>query len=117
MPELIDNNDLDWVEAAGNLTGSRKTSDNVLKQWTRAEAWAITSTTRDSDGVVTSAGITWPDGVTGTYTLTTKNGAWLCADAFTVTHVVGAVTRTVTQAAVTRNSAGEITVLPALTVA
>lgn len=98
----------------GVFGGSRVTTQ-TLKMWTEGEAYEATSITRDSDGVVTTATVAWPDGSAGTFTTTTKNTTWLAVDAFTVTHTDSG--KTVTQAAVTRNSAGEVTTKPALTVA
>lgn len=58
----------------------------------------------------------WPDGTTGMYTATTVSSAFPGAvDAYTVTYL-GAATKTVTQAAVTRNSVGAVTAQPALVV-
>lgn len=86
-----------------------------LAEWTEGEDYESTSITRDSDGVVTTATVKWPDGSAGTFTTTTKNTTWLCVDAFTISHTDSSLT--VTQSEVTRNSAGEITTKPALTVA
>lgn len=72
--------------------------------------------TLNADNVVTSSPVTWPDGVTGTFTATSVNATFKCVDAYTVTYA-GTTTKTVTQAAVTRNAEGEITTRPALTVA
>jgi hypothetical protein len=58
--------------------------------------------------------VTWPDGSGGTYTRTAKNATWLTVDAYTITHTVSG--KTVTQAAVTRDSSGFVTVTPALTI-
>lgn len=89
--------------------------NDELKAWTNSGAFAITSATRDSDGVITTATVAWPDGSAGTFTRTTKNAIWLVIDAYTVTH--SASGKTVTQAAVTRDSNGNITAQPSLTVA
>ncbi len=85
----------------------------LLLQWTLTEAWAGTFT-RDSDDVITTASITWPDGAGGTFTTVTKNSTYLAVDAFTATHNVSGLT--VTQAAMTRNSNGSVTVRPLPTV-
>lgn len=85
-----------------------------LIEWTLAECWTGTFT-RNSDNVVTSASVTWPDGSGGTFTATTINSTFNAIDAFTVTHSVSGLT--VTQAAVTRNSDGAVTVRPLPTVA
>lgn len=74
--------------------------------------------TRNSDGAVTSAGVVWPDGKTGTYTATTLSTAFPgSVDAYTVTWA-GPPSKTVTQPAVTRDATtGAVTTRPAMTVA
>jgi hypothetical protein len=75
--------------------------------------------TRDpTTGAATSAAVVWPDGSTGTYTATVLSSTFPGAvDAYTVTYV-GAVTKTVTQTTVTRDSTtGAVTNRPAMTVA
>lgn len=76
------------------------------------------SITRDSNGAATTAAVVWPDGATGVYTATTVSTAFPGAvDAYSITHVLGGVTLTVTQAAVTRDSSGAVINRPAITVA
>lgn len=74
--------------------------------------------TRDANGAATSASVVWPDGATGTYTATTVSTAFPGAvDAYTITHVLGGVTKTYTQPTVTRDSSlGAVTVRPTITV-
>lgn len=88
--------------------------DAQLIAWTLAEMWAGTFTL-DSDDVITTAAVVWPDGSAGTFTTVTKNTTFLCIDAFTVTHTDSG--KTVTQAALTRNGNGTVTVRPIPTVA
>ena len=58
----------------------------------------------------------WPDGTAGTYTATTVSTDFPGAvDAYTITYG-SPVTATYTQPAVTRDSAGNITNQPAITV-
>jgi hypothetical protein len=77
---------------------------------------AYTSITRDANGAVTSATVVWPDGVDGVYTADNVSSAFPGAvDAFHVTYV-GTPTRTVTQAAVTRDSTGAVMAQPELVV-
>lgn len=89
--------------------------DETLAAWTLSSAFSITTATLDSDGVITTASVLWPDGSTGTFTRTTKNATFLAIDAYNVTHTDSG--KTVTQAAVTRDSSGNITTQPALTIA
>lgn len=89
--------------------------DSTIIGWAASGAYAITAATRDSDGVITTASVSWPDVSTGTFTRTTKNATFLTIDAYTVTHTDSG--KTVTQPTVTRDSSGNVTAQPALTIA
>lgn len=95
--------------SAGALT------NDVLRDWALSASYAFTSATRDSDGVVTTATVSWPDGSEGTFTRTSKNATFLTIDSYTVTH--NNSNKTVTQAAVTRDSSGNVTTQPTITIA
>lgn len=91
---------------------------NIVSQvevWATSEAYQLLTINRDSDGVVTSATVEWPDGSSGIFTTSTKNTTWLAIDAYTISHT--ASSRMVTQTAVTRDASGNITIKPLLTVA
>ena len=91
-------------------------SDAWLKAFAADPSEIFTGTrTLDANGIITSSPVTWPNGIAGVFTATTVNATFKCVDAYTVTYV-GGTTKTVTQAAVTRNASGDITVRPALTV-
>jgi len=110
------NSPLAQLDAAiTNIAGGANVTDAVLKAWAEGEAYELTAITYDSDGVVTTATAKWADGSAGTFTTTSKNSTWLAVDAYTITHSTSG--KTVTQAAVTRNSDGNVTAKPALTVA
>jgi len=71
--------------------------------------------TRDGDGAPVSAVVTWPDGVSGIYS-GTASLTWPGAiSAYTITRS-GTPTKTYTQPAVTRDTNGNITNRPAITV-
>jgi len=97
------------------LAGGETVFNETLKEWTTAEAFEVTSVTRDSDGVATTAVVKWPDGSAGTFTTTAKNTTWIAIDAYTVSHADSG--KTVTQSAVTRDSSGAVITKPALSVA
>ena len=88
--------------------------NDELKAWANAGAYSISSATIDSDDVITTATVTWPDGSAGTFTRTTKNTTFLTIDAYTVTHTDSG--KTVTQPTMTRDSNGNVTAQPALTI-
>lgn len=90
------------------------TTSARLIEMAAAEAYQLTSITRDADGTITTATVAWPDGSSGVFTTVTKNATWLSIDAYTVTHA--GTSKTVTQPLVTRDADGFITTKPALTV-
>jgi hypothetical protein len=104
-----------YVPINGDGLGGATASDQLLKDWAAAEAYEVTAATRDVNDLVTTATVKWPDGSGGTFTTTTANATFLTVDAYTVSHTLSG--KTVTQAAVTRNGNGAVTVKPALTVA
>jgi hypothetical protein len=87
-----------------------------LLNWAYVQAFAITSATRNSNNVITTASITWPDGATGTFTTDTINTTFNAIDAWHATHTLSAVTKTVTQTAVTRNTSGAVITQPVITI-
>jgi len=97
-----------------NASTSAPSASDLLA-WALAESYSVTSATRDSDGVITTATVSWPDGSAGTFTRTTKNTTFLTIDAYTMTHILSG--KTITQPAVTRDSNGNVTTQPALTIA
>jgi hypothetical protein len=103
--------------AEGGLTVAlaSETTRATNAEGTNAAAIALKASVGDADEVVVIATVKWPDGSGGTFTVTTKNATWLAIDAYTISHTLSG--KTVTQAAVTRDSAGAITAKPALTVA
>lgn len=68
--------------------------------------------TLDANGAPLSAPVTWPDGVTGTFTGTPSPTFPGAIDSYTITHG----NQTYTQPAVTRDTAGAITNQPPITV-
>ena len=91
--------------------------DQTIIGWAVTGAFAMASSTRDSNGVVTTAAIIWPDGATGTYTADTISTAFPgSTDAWHATHILAGITKTVTQTAVTRNVDGSVSAQPIITI-
>ncbi|QSL99782.1 hypothetical protein SEA_ODAY_38 [Gordonia phage ODay] len=97
------------VTAVGNasyatLASLARTPDSLI-------AGAVT---RNSDGVVTTAPVVWPDGTPGTYTTAAihTTGA---VNGYTITYG-SPVTKTFTQPTITRDSSGAATNVPAVVV-
>ncbi len=86
-----------------------------LKTWALSEAYTVLSATRNTNNVVTTASVKWPDGTTGTFIATTINTTFNAIDAYTITYDSDPV-KTITQSAVTRNSSGAVTAQPELTI-
>ena len=75
----------------------------------------FTGTRTYTNGAVTSSAVLWPDGTPGTYTGTPSATFPGSIDSYTITYG-SPVTTTYTQPAVTRDTAGNITNQPAITV-
>ncbi len=86
-------------------------------EWAVAGAYEMTNITYHPTlkGVVAGATVKWPDASGGTYTATSTNLTHEAVDAYTITHTSSG--KTVTQAAMTRDVWGNVTVKPALTIA
>jgi len=105
------------TEAAAEAEATVGASSNIqILNWAYIQAFAITTATRNSNDVITTASIVWPDGATGTFTTDTINTTFNAIDAWHATHILSAVTKTVTQTAVTRNSNGAVTAQPVITI-
>lgn len=108
------------------LTAGLATKQDTIPPGTYAEMIALAGNpdlliagaiTRDANDAAISAPVVWPNGTVGTYTATTVSTAFPGAvDSYTITYG-SPVTRTYTQAAVTRNASGAVTNRPAITAA
>ena len=109
-----------WTLVAGDLTTQAAISAYLpfIVAARNPDLLIVGAVTRDSNGASTSAPVVWPDGSAGVYTATSVSAAFPGAvDAYTITKVTGGVTTTYTQPAVTRNSSGAATTVPAMTAA
>jgi len=105
------------TEAAAEAEATVGASSNIqLLNWAYVQAFAITSATRNSNDVITTASIVWPDGAAGAFTTDTINTTYNAIDAWHATHILSGTTKTVTQTAVTRNTNGAVTVQPVITI-
>lgn len=112
----------DWNASTGVAAILNKPTISTINQlvldWVYSNSFAVLTATRNSDEVVTSASIVYPDGGTGTFTVDTLSTLYPGAiDAYHVTYVNGGVTKTITQTAVTRDSSGAVVAQPVLTIA
>lgn len=101
------------VAAAATAADSPPQPARVLKTWTVSEAYAVASVTRDSNRAIATASVIWPDGLTGAFTTDTPSTEFPGAiDAYHVTYVWSGGSKTITQAAVTRDALGAVTAQP-----
>lgn len=90
--------------------------NNVLVPLSKVPDALITGNiVRNSNEVVTSATVTWPDGTPGVFT-TDSIGPLNTVDAYHITYL-GTVAVTFTQALITRDSAGAAIAVPNISVA
>lgn len=88
----------------------------VILGWAQDQSWAILTATRDSNDALTAATIQWPDGTPGAYTADTVSTLFPGhVDAWHATYGSPLI-NTYRQPAVTRDSAGGVTVRPPLVV-
>jgi len=94
------------VDSLSEATGGSQ----ALVEWTTGENFRLPTINRDSDDVITTATVKWPDGYTGVFTTLVKDNTFLTIDSFTITHG----STTITQPLITRNSNGAAIVVPDL---
>lgn len=97
------------VTSINGQTGNVDTYEQLARTPEVLIVGAITYT----DGAPTSAAVVWPDGIAGIFTGTPSATFPGSLDAYTITY---GATRTYTQPTVTRDTAGNITNQPAITV-
>jgi len=90
-----------------------------LRAWAAAEALRASSITRNGNGVITSATVTWPDDSAGTLTTThgypagsvtpdTSSAGWVASQITTITHTDSSQTVTIT---ITRDASANPTAI------
>lgn len=85
-----------------------------LTEWTAAGSYQITSATYDSDGVISTGVIAWPDGSSGVWTTISKDSSLLTVSSYSVTYA--ATSKTITQPTITFDANGNVTTKPALVI-
>lgn len=95
--------------------GSNVNQNQLIIGWAAARAFTLNTATYNVNGVLTSATVTWPDGSTGSYLTNTIDSIFNVPNSWTITHANSGLT--VSQPLITRNSNGNITNQPALTIA
>ena len=108
MVDKLDNN-------FDELYAAQLAEDNQLIEWAGGKDVEKLARNLDADGRLLDCNLKWPDASTGTFTATDYNATHELYDGWTMSHTASG--KTVTQAAVTRNSEGIVTTKPVLTVA
>lgn len=85
-----------------------------LTEWVAAGSYQITSATYDSDGVISTGVIAWPDGSSGVWTTISKDASLLTVSSYSVTYA--ATSKTITQPTITFDANGNVTTKPALVI-
>jgi hypothetical protein len=93
------------------VSGSPTSAQSRLAWAANPDVLVFGTLTRNGNGVVTSATVTWPDGVTGTYTATV-DGTY----GTVVSYVITYGSTTYTQPTMTLDANGFVTTRPAITV-
>lgn len=105
-PLPVDPDTQRWTELNGLL----------LMAWANEQNFQLVSVTRDANGTIASATIKWPDGTGGTFTTDLASAEFPGAiDAWRATYL-GEATKTVVQAAVTRDANGSVIAQPDITI-
>ncbi len=114
------NTPLGVLDAAIALQGGGSdASATTLRAWAGAENFRASSITRNANGVITDATVTWPDGSAGVLTTThgyplgsatpdTTEAGWVAPQIVTITHADSSQTATVT---ITRDSSANPTAI------
>lgn len=110
--------DLAELDLGGGI--SKEEADDRYAPVSRAaknpDEIAVGAITRSANGAATGFGVKWDDGATGVFVGTESTTTPGAIDSYTVTHVLGGVTTTYTQPALTRDANGAVTARPAMTV-
>ncbi|OZF40736.1 hypothetical protein CH296_00320 [Rhodococcus sp. 14-2496-1d] len=112
----------DYFEANPIETGgiTKEEADQSYAPVSRAaknpDEIAVGAITRSANGAATGFAVVWDDGATGVFVGTESTTTPGAIDSYTVTHVLGGVTTTYTQSALTRDANGAVTARPAMTV-
>lgn len=85
--------------------------------WFLNQAFQFANIVRDSNGAMTSADVTWPDGLSGVYTAGVVSSIFPGkVDGWHVTRIDGITTHTYTQPTVTRDDNGDVSAMPVVVV-
>lgn len=93
-----------------------------IRAWAYVQAFALINATRNAGGIVTIAGIVWPDGATGSYVTDTINSngtsvdAWHATYNFTPGVGMTMITINIVQPLMTRDASGNVITQPTITV-
>lgn len=114
-PAIATSTPLLQVTSVNGKTGAVSLESATYEQLARTPEVLIVGAITYTNGAPTSAAVAWPDGTAGVFTGTPSQAFPGSLDSYTITYG-DPVTRTYTQPTVTRDTAGNITNQPAITV-
>lgn len=105
------------AEAKASAAEALNSANSQLATWAYGTIFRVVSASRNEAGAITTASITWPSGVTGTFTADTFSQEFPGAvDAWHATYQQDGAAKVVTQPAVTRDANGAVILQPAITI-
>ena len=104
---------MEGIAAGAFQSGDVMITDTEILAWAYGSLFLLNSSTRDANGAIVAASITWPDGTAGVFTTDVASVAFPGAiDAWHATYG----DKTITQPTVTRDLNGAVTSQPAIEV-
>lgn len=104
-------------DPASATASALSASIGSLKAWAKNPDNLVVGSLTYSSGLLSTAAVVWPDGATGTLTITSRQASTNAVTAYTITRVTTSGTQTYTQPTITRDSSGNATTVPQITVA
>lgn len=99
------------------LSASIDARVGAYKAWAKNPDQLVVGSVTYSSSLLSSAAVVWPDGATGTLTITSRQAGTDAVTGYTITRVTSGGTQTYTQPTITRDSSGNATTVPQITVA
>lgn len=91
---------------------------SALAAWAKSPDLLVAGGVTYSGGLLATADVVWPDGATGTLTITSRQTGTDAVTGYTITRELdGEPTTTYTQPTITRDSSGNATLVPQIAVA
>ncbi|WP_431800297.1 hypothetical protein [Microbacterium kunmingense] len=116
---LIDSDSFIASQITTPATETRSALEDTLAStvaWAKNPDTLVSGALTYSGGLLQSAAVVWPDGATGTFTITSRQPSTDAVTGYTITRVTDSGTKTYTQPTITRDSSGAATNVPQIVV-